>query len=77
VTTSVIASSKRIRAAKLAERLGVSLRTIRHWDAIGRLPEPLRLSARVVCWESAEIEDWLAAGAPDRETWLSVKQNNK
>jgi predicted DNA-binding transcriptional regulator AlpA len=58
-------------AKALAELLGgVGLRSIRTWDAAGKLPRPIRLGGRVV-WRIDEIRKWLAAGAPDRATWES------
>jgi len=61
-----------LSADGLAQRLGVSLRHIRRMDSSARLPRPLRLGASVR-WSMAEIEAWLAAGAPDRRAWDSMK----
>jgi predicted DNA-binding transcriptional regulator AlpA len=52
------------------------VRTIRSWDAAGKLPEPIRIVRRVV-WRVAEIRRWLAAGAPDRETWNAICATRK
>lgn len=63
-----------------ARRLGVLLcagiRTVRAWDAAGKLPAPIRIGGRVV-WRMDEIRAWLAAGAPDRETWVAVRAARK
>jgi len=59
-------------AAELADRFSVSLRHIRRMDSAGKLPRPIRLGASVR-WPVAEIEAWLAAGAPDRRIWEQVK----
>jgi predicted DNA-binding transcriptional regulator AlpA len=53
--------------------LCVGLRTIRAWDASGKLPAPLRIGGRVV-WRVSEIRAWLDAGAPDRETWAALRR---
>ena len=42
-------------------------------NAAGKLPKPIRLG-RSVRWPVFEIEAWLAAGAPDRETWEAMKE---
>lgn len=55
-------------ARRLAQLLCCGLRTVRCWDAAGKLPAPLRIGGRVV-WRVGEIRDWLAAGAPDRAEW--------
>jgi len=57
-----------VAARRLAPMLDVGLRTVRSWDAAGKLPAPLRISGKVL-WRVDEISDWLAAGAPDRKTW--------
>lgn len=54
-----------IDAGKLAVVLGVSLRTVRAWDASGLLPQRLQIG-RTVRWQSGEIERWIAAGCPTR-----------
>ncbi len=59
-------------AQQLADRLGVSLRHLRRCDSAGKLPRPIRLG-RSVRWPVAEIEQWMAAGAPDRRTWEALK----
>ena len=61
-----------VSAAGVAQMLGVSLRHVRRMDAAGKLPRPIHLGASVR-WPMAEVEAWLAAGAPDRRTWQAVK----
>jgi predicted DNA-binding transcriptional regulator AlpA len=61
-----------VDAKRLATLLCCSVRSIRTWDAAGKLPPPLRLGGRVV-WRVAEVRDWLEAGAPDRETWTAIR----
>ncbi len=63
-------------AKRLAKLLTSGLRTIRTWDAAGKLPMPIRLGGRVL-WIVDEIRDWLAAGAPDRDTWEAAKAREK
>lgn len=56
---------------RLARLLGAGYRTVRGWDAAGRLPAPIRIGGRVL-WRVSDIRAWLAAGAPDRETWAAM-----
>ena len=65
-----------LSASDLACNLGVSLRHIRRMDSSGKLPRPIKLGASVR-WPVAEIEQWLAAGAPDRRTWQAMKQDQR
>ena len=57
-----------VDARRLAKMLGAGVRTVRTWDAAGKLPSPIRLGGKVV-WRVDEIRAWLAAGAPRRDEW--------
>ena len=57
-----------VDARRLAKLLDAGVRTVRTWDAAGKLPAPIRLGGKVV-WRVDEIRDWLAAGAPRRDEW--------
>jgi predicted DNA-binding transcriptional regulator AlpA len=61
-----------VDARGLARLLSSGLRTVRTWDAAGKLPAPLRIGGRVV-WRVGEVRAWLAAGAPDRQTWAAMR----
>ena len=65
-----------VDARRLAKLLGSGLRTVRTWDAAGKLPVPIRIGGRVVWALDGPwgIRAWLAAGAPDRETWESIRK---
>jgi predicted DNA-binding transcriptional regulator AlpA len=65
-----------VDARRLAKLLCAGIRTVRTWDAAGKLPSPIRIGGRVV-WRVAEIRAWLAAGAPDRETWARMRAAGK
>ena len=74
---NVVRSPLAYSAQQLADRLGgVSLRHIRRQDSAGKLPKPIRLG-RSVLWVAQEIEDWLAAGAPDRQRWEVLKGSRR
>ena len=57
-----------LKAAEVSEVLGVSRCTIWSWHSSGRIPLPIRIGG-VTRWRRSEIEAWVAAGAPARETW--------
>jgi prophage regulatory protein len=65
-----------VDARRLAAMLCAGVRTVRTWDAAGKLPKPVRIGGRVV-WLVDEIRAWLAAGAPDRETWEARRAARK
>lgn len=61
-----------VDAKRLAMLLSCGLRTLRTWDATGKVPKPIRIGGRVV-WRVTEIHAWIDAGAPDRESWERVR----
>ena len=61
-----------VDAAELAKLLQVSLRHVNALNSSGRLPKPIRLG-RSVRWPRAELEAWLAAGAPSRDEWDAIR----
>lgn len=65
-----------VDARRLAVMLSAGIRTVRTWDAAGKLPAPVRIGGRVV-WRVDEIRAWLDAGAPDRETWAARRAARK
>lgn len=65
-----------VSAKELANMLNVSLRQIWRLNATGKLPRPLRLGGSVR-WSRKELEAFIEAGAPDRETWEAMKANGK
>jgi excisionase family DNA binding protein len=45
-----------LTAREVAERIGVSLRTVWRWNAIGELPAPVRRGLRIVRWKATDID---------------------
>jgi predicted DNA-binding transcriptional regulator AlpA len=64
-----------VDARRLGKTLGLSLRTIRTMDAAGKLPRPVKLNGHSVRWVLSEVESWLAAGAPDRQSWEAMRKD--
>ena len=52
-----------IDAPNTAERLGVSVRTLRRLTDAGHGPKPIRVG-RCLRWRLSEVSDWIAAGCP-------------
>jgi predicted DNA-binding transcriptional regulator AlpA len=61
-------------AKEAATLLGISRAQFWKLHSSGRLPLPVRLGTKKPVWIRSELEDWLRAGAPDRATWLRLKQ---
>ena len=61
-----------IDAKTLGQMLSVGERTIRRWNAAGKLPCAVRLAGSSVRWRLDEIKEWLDAGAPPREEWAAL-----
>ena len=62
------ASPLLLRAPQAAALLSTSVRTLRCWDAAGRIPQPIRIG-RSTLWRSDELRAWAAAGCPRRKEW--------
>jgi len=58
-------------AGQVGVMLGVSVRQVWRLHNTGRLPRPVRLG-NCVRWRRAEIEAFIQAGAPNRETWEAM-----
>lgn len=63
-------------AKAVAQMFAVSLRTVRHWDAAGMMPEPVRIGS-AVRWRADEISAWSEAGCPGREKWSALRKSRK
>jgi predicted DNA-binding transcriptional regulator AlpA len=67
-------------AKRLAQLLGLGVRTIRSMDYSGQLPRPIKLGSRMV-WIITEIHRWLAAAKngipPDRRQWELMRDQRK
>lgn len=61
-----------IPAMEAAKLLGISERHLWALSTSARLPRPIRLG-RSVRWNRAELQEWLAAGAPPRDRWEKIK----
>jgi prophage regulatory protein len=61
-----------VDARRLAEMLGVGIRTVRAWDASGRIPAPVRVGGSVR-WRLDEIRAWVSAGCPTRGVWERIR----
>ena len=65
-----------ISARQLASMLGVSIRQVWRLNETGKLPKPMRLGGSRK-WLRKEIEAFLEAGCPDRESWEAMKANGR
>jgi predicted DNA-binding transcriptional regulator AlpA len=43
--------------------------------AAGKTPLPIYLGTKAPRWRVEELRAWLAAGAPDRQTWLKLRED--
>lgn len=60
-------------AKALGQRLSLSKRQIFRLNSFGKLPPAIRIGG-VFRWAESTIAEWLAAGAPDRATFETSKQ---
>jgi excisionase family DNA binding protein len=69
--TDQISASRLISIDELAVLLSASVRTVRRWDAAGRLPRSIKLGG-VRRYRLHEVAAWIEAGCPDRKRWESM-----
>ena len=62
-----------LRAPQAAALLSTSVRTLRVWNATGKVPRPIRIGQSIY-WRPEELKAWVAAGCPDRVTWEAMQQ---
>jgi predicted DNA-binding transcriptional regulator AlpA len=68
-------SSQALLSAKLSSALvGVSLRTWWRLDSSGKIPAAVRVG-KAKRWRTQELEDWIAAGCPDRAKWEATARS--
>ena len=52
---------KALRSRDVAERLGVSVRTLEHWRRLRKGPPWRKLGDRIVVYVEDELDEWLKA----------------
>ena len=62
-------------AKDVAVLLGISRAQLWKLHASGKLPLPVYLGSKAPRWLAEELSDWLKAGAPDRATWLKLRES--
>jgi predicted DNA-binding transcriptional regulator AlpA len=73
LTPPISVSHSPLATARPWEVLGISRAQWFRLSASGRTPLPIRLGTRRPVYLISELENWLRAGAPDRATWLRLK----
>jgi excisionase family DNA binding protein len=61
----------------LADKLRVSVSTIKAWRKQGKIPAPLSLSRKSLRWSQADIDAWIAAGMPCLLEWELTLTTNQ
>lgn len=65
-----------LAAEEVAEALGISRAHVFRLASSGRLPRSFRLG-RAVRWDKAELQAWVAAGAPNRDRWEEMRAGGR
>lgn len=71
-TTTAPIQPLAVDAAQAARMCGIGRTCWLGLVNAGRAPAGIRLGKRVV-WRIADLDDWLAAGAPSRDQWERKK----
>lgn len=62
-----------LKADEVGKMLNLSTRQVYRLAKEGKMPAPFHLSSSVR-WLESEINAWIKAGTPDRETWEKIKK---
>jgi predicted DNA-binding transcriptional regulator AlpA len=65
-------TEKLLTAKAVGDMLSLSKRQIFRLNSCGKIPAPIKIGG-AVRWSAEEISEWLAAGAPDRKHWETLK----
>ena len=71
--TSKIRKVLAISAKEYGQLISLSKKQIFRLNSCCKIPAPIKIGGSLR-WSAQEIVDWLAAGAPDRQTWEAMKQ---
>ena len=64
-------------AASAARLLGIGRTKFFTMNSAGKVPMPVYLSTKCPRWVRSELLAWLAAGCPDRQTWVKLRKAEK
>ena len=71
--TSLVSERLALPAKDAAALVGVSRAQWWKLFAAGKTPSPIYLGAKAPRWLVEELRAWLAAGAPDLQTWQRMR----
>lgn len=63
-----------VDARRAAALCSISARFWSQLNVAGKVPEPRKLGRRSL-WSVSELDDWIAAGCPERGQWALMRQN--
>ena len=63
-----------VDARGAARMAGIGRSTWLKLASAGRTPRPVRLGRRTL-WHVGELDEWLAAGAPERSRWDIIRKS--
>lgn len=72
MTEGIETRDKLLSAEAVGKMLSLSRRQIFRLNSCGKIPAPIKIGG-AVRWSAEEISAWLAASAPDRQTWEAMK----
>jgi excisionase family DNA binding protein len=60
-----------INRRQLAEKLGISIRTLQRWLSMGKIPKPIYLGSRrrLPRWVLSKIDHWIMSNCPNDKNW--------
>jgi predicted DNA-binding transcriptional regulator AlpA len=63
-----------LTAKDAAKAVGISRSQFWKLHSAGKVPLPVYLGSKAPRWLADELRAWIAAGAPDRQTWQRMQK---
>jgi excisionase family DNA binding protein len=62
-----------ITCKQAAKMIGISRLTWYRHNNAGKIPRPIKLG-KLLLWNKNELQRWMFAGMPDRQSWEAIKK---
>ncbi len=66
-----------LTARDLARMIKISEREVWRMRDCGKLPAPIEFGPKMIRWSKEEINAWIEAGCPKRQSWDLIRQQQR
>ena len=66
-----------IDSSSVARLLNISRRTLARLMSEGAIPEPVRITNKIVRWRVEELREWIECDCPNRKQWEDMRRRTQ